>query len=66
MGRYNAGKHSCSYFLPRIIEVTMNNIGECGVTEYLYSMAQNFERLKNINNPKETMQFLIPYTNMVR
>ena len=43
----------------------MEEVGEGGVTAYLEKMSQHFDVLRNINNPKETMQFLIPYTNMV-
>ena len=45
----------------------MHKVGDSNstVTAYLEDMAHTFDVLRNINNPKETMQFLIPYTNMV-
>ncbi len=40
-------------------------VDEADMTEYLYGQSKHFDILENLNNPKETMQYLIPFTSMV-
>ena len=40
--------------------------GNEDMTAYLKKRAEYLYELENINNPKETMKYLIPFTNMVK
>ena len=43
----------------------MNSVEDGDITKYLEDNLEQLDILKSINNPKETMQYLIPYTNLV-
>ena len=60
----NRNESPCIY-LYRIIQVTMKLVENGNITGYLYSHLEQLEVLRSKNNPKETMQYLIPYTNLV-